>query len=214
MRFLALFPMLVAAPAAAQTLTASEADILPRLIDSLCVDIHPSNGCEQVVLLESGEPDTADLVILTDRRTDPAGDPVLVARSFTFNGTMWGMSPSLQDVGNRQVNVQSEQTGIGRHPWFQDLRIGWQDDGFVLLAYSYSSYDRFTASGFSCEVDYVAGQFRTEIAINDPETEVETIEADSGATDPEPIPLTDWHAFAPMPEICTQAWNHYFTLVP
>lgn len=214
MRFLALPLLLAAAPAAAQTLTAPEAVILPRLIDSLCVDIHPSDGCEQVVLLESDEPETADLVILTDRRTDPAGAPLLVARSFSFNGGMWGMSPSLQDVGNRQINVQSEQSGIGRHPWFQDLAIGWQEDGFVLLSYSYSSYDRLSASSFTCEVDYTTGQFRTEIAINDPETEVETTEADSGDTDPDPIPLTQWHAFAPMPELCTQAWNRYFDLTP
>jgi len=215
MRFLASVLAVVATPLSAQTLTAPEAEILPRLIDSLCIDIHPDNGCEQVILLTvPDEADVADLVILSDRRRqDGTGAPLLVLRDAAYNGSMWGMAPSLEDGQNRSLLLHSEQSGIGRHPWFQTLRIIWQEDAFQVVDYSYSTYDRLSASSFICDVDYSAGQYRAEIVLNDPETEEEQVETESGATDPEPVALSLWHAFAPMPEICARHWNRYFNLV-
>ena len=215
MRILALLLAVLAVPLNAQELTAPEAGTLLRLIDSACIDIHPANGCEQVILLESaGDGDTADLIILTDRRTDPGGAPLLAARQIAYNGSMWGMSPTLEEGDGGTVLLHSEQSGIGRHPWFQTLTIGWLDEGFFVLTFAYSGYDRLSGSSFACDVDYRDGLYRANVAINDPESEEETEYPDSGQTQASPIPLSNLHAFTPMPDICTAQWDRYFALVP
>lgn len=216
MRFLALIPALLAAPLSAQTLTPGEADTLPRLIDSLCVNIHPLNGCEQVILLTGAEDESsADLVILSDRRLsdDPAA-PLLVLRDAAFNGSMWGMSPTLEDGEGRTVLLHSEQSGIGRHPWFQTLRIGWQDDAFRVQGFGYSSYDRMTSSSYSCSLDYDTGEWVAEAVWVDPESEEEQAVAQAGTiATPAPL-LTDQNAFASLPEPCRRVQDLFFENLP
>ncbi|WP_420397785.1 hypothetical protein [Nioella sp.] len=216
MRFLALFAALLASPATAQDLTLPESDTLPRLIDSLCVDIHPLNGCEQVILLTSRDDDSsADLVILSDRRLqDDPGAPLLVLRNAAYNGSMWGMSPSLEEGDGRTVLLRSEQSGIGRHPWFQTLRIGWQEDAFRVQGFGYSSYDRFTSGGYSCSLDYDNGEWVAEATWVDPESEEEHSVAQSGTLDsPAPL-LSDHGAFAALPAPCQAVQTLFFDNLP
>ena len=120
---LALLACVFPVTAQAQELSPTESEILPRLIDSLCIDlVEESNGCEQVMVLASATvPDRADLVILRDWRTEPASEPMLIARNLAFNGAMWGMAPELDRAENGSLLLSSEQTGIGRFPWFQTL---------------------------------------------------------------------------------------------
>jgi hypothetical protein len=216
MRFLALIPALLATPLSAQTLTLAEADTLPRLIDSLCVDIHPLNGCEQVILLTGRDDESsADLVILSDRRlADDPSAPLLVLRNATYNGSMWGMSPSLEEGDGRTVLLRSEQSGIGRHPWFQTLRISWQEDAFRVLGFGYSSYDRFTSSSYSCSLDYDRGAWMAEATWVDPESEEEQSESQSGTLDsPAPL-LSNQGAFAALPDPCQDVQTLFFDNLP
>ncbi|WP_306047016.1 hypothetical protein [Nioella sp. MMSF_3534] len=216
MRFLALFAALLASPATAQDLSLTETDTLPRLIDSLCVDIHPLNGCEQVILLTSRDDESsADLVILSDRRLqDDPGAPLLVLRDAAYNGSMWGMSPSLEEGEGRTVLLRSEQSGIGRHPWFQTLRIGWQEDAFRVQGFGYSSYDRFTSGGYSCSLDYDSGDWRAEATWVDPESEAEQSVAQRGTLDsPAPL-LSDHGAFAALPAPCQTVQTLFFDNLP
>lgn len=216
MRFLTLFAALLASPATAQDLTLAEADTLPRLIDSLCVDIHPLNGCEQVILLTSRDDESsADLVILSDRRLqDDPGAPLLVLRDAAYNGSMWGMSPSLEDGEGRTLLLRSEQSGIGRHPWFQTLRIGWQENAFRVQGFGYSSYDRFTSGGYSCSLDYDSGDWVAEATWVDPESEEEQSVSQSGTLDsPAPL-LADHGAFAALPDPCQAVQTLFFDNLP
>lgn len=216
MRFLALFAALLASPATAQDLSLTETDTLPRLIDSLCVDIHPLNGCEQVILLTSRDDESsADLVILSDRRlADDPSAPLLVLRNAAYNGSMWGMSPSLEEGEGRTVLLRSEQSGIGRHPWFQTLRIGWQEDAFRVQGFGYSSYDRFTSGGYSCSLDYDSGDWRAEATWVDPESEDEQSVAQRGTLDsPAPL-LSDHGAFAALPAPCQTVQTLFFDNLP
>lgn len=216
MRILALFLAVAATPLTAQTLTLTEAETLPRLIDSLCVDIHPANGCEQVILMEAADDESsADLVILADRRLrDNGGAPLLVLRNAVFNGSMWGMSPSLEQGDGHIVLLHSEQSGIGRHPWFQTLRIGWLEDDFRVLGFGYSSYDRMTSGSYSCSVDFETGDWTAESTWVDVERETEESEVGSGTLDGGPPRLTDHDAFAPLPAPCQAAQNLYFSRIP
>lgn len=216
MRIVAFILSILASPLAAQSLGLDEANVLPRLIDSLCVDIHPLNGCEQVILLTGAEDNSsADLIILSDRRLQQApGAALLTVRDAAFNGSMWGMSPSLEQGENHTVLLHSEQSGIGRHPWFQTLHIGWQEDAFRVQGFGYSSYDRFTSGGYSCSLDYNTGQWVAEATWVDPESEEEQSVAQSGTLDsPAPL-LADHGASAAMPDPCQDVQSLFFNNLP
>ena len=149
--------------APAQGLDSDETATLARLIASDCLDIVPDGiGCEQVILLASdSEPDRADLIILTDRRSG-AAVPLLVARGIVFNGAMFGMSPSVSRSDGGSLLLNSEQTGIGRYPWSETLTLAWREGDFVVAGYSWSTYDRALGGYAACDVNLLTGAFTVE----------------------------------------------------
>lgn len=210
-----LFLFLVPFPAAAQGLSTPEAATLPRLIDSLCVDLHEASGCELAILLESeSEADTADLVILPDRRNRDDTGPLLVQRGAAFNGTMWGMSPSLEAGENDSLLLHSEQSGIGRHPWFQTLTIGWHEGAFHVLRFEQSTYDRFSSSSFACTVDFRNGDWQADATWVDPETGDDRSADAQGNDAPGPRALSELPAFASVPAPCRPLEDLYFQTLP
>lgn len=209
--FLAALPLLAATPVTAQDLSAAEADLLPRVIDSLCLDLVDSaTGCEQVYLLASAdEPGTADLIILTDRRTDPGGAPLLVRRSAFFNGAMWGMSPALEATDDGTLVIRSEQIGIGRNPWMQSMTMRWDQSRFVLTAFDYSTYDRALGGSFTCNVDYIAGTAIAEIS----DSESNPLEDFAEMVAAIPPDISEIAVFEALPELCETAIQRYFEIV-
>jgi len=195
-------------PALAQDLSPGEADLLPRLIDSACMElIEAYNGCEQVILLSSAvDPDRADLVILSDWRTEPPSEPLLIARSIAFNGSMWGMAPELAQAENGSLQLTSQQTGIGRFPWHQTLTIAYREDAFVLAGFSYSTYDRAEGHRMSCDVNLLTGDYIVEAMRYDPETERHTpVLEDIGQIEAMVIDAQNLGTNAPFPAPCEDA---------
>ena len=216
MRFFVFFIVLLSQPAKAQELTLSEADTLPSLIDSLCVDIHPLDGCEQVILLSSQDDEpSADLLILSDRRLqDDPGAPLLILRNAVYNGSMWGMSPSLEEGDVGTVLLSSENTGMGRYPWFQTMRIVWQEDAFRVQSFKHASYDRITTSTYSCSIDYSSREWMTKVFWLDPGSKAEKSSLQSGTVDsPAPL-LMDQGDFAELPAPCQTAQALFFESLP
>ncbi|WJY21450.1 hypothetical protein QTA57_17125 [Fontisubflavum oceani] len=209
--FAALFLPL---PVWADGLSAPEAALLPRIIDHGCFDIRSDlNGCESVILLTSEtDPDAADLVIYPDRRTGDATGPLLLARAVAFNGSMWGTSPSLAQADNGSLLVHSEQSGIGRAPWFQTLTIAWRDDAFVVAGFSYATYDRLTARDFHCDLNILTGDYTHELRIPEPggDGDRDEVIADQGRGPGAHIPLTDWDVFGPLPAPCNTAIRRFY----
>lgn len=202
---LGLVLCLTGAGASAEMLTDTEASILPRLIDSACLDlIEDLNGCEQVVVVASEtEPDRADLIILSDWRTDPASAPLMVARSIAFNGAMWGMAPELMQAENGSLRLASQQTGIGRFPWHQTLTIAYRDDAFVLAGFSYSTYDRGAGHSMSCDVNLLTGDYVVEAERYEPETERHnTVLDETGQIAPMWIDAASLGTNTPFPAPC------------
>jgi hypothetical protein len=208
---LMVLPLFAASQLAAQDLTQTEAGFLPRIIDSLCVDlVDTSTGCEQVFLLSNpDEPDTADLIILTDRRTDPGGRPLLVRRSAFFNGAMWGMSPSLEGTENGLLYIRSEQIGIGRNPWMQTITLAWDTSRFVMTAFNYSVYDRALGGSYACTVDFRAGTAIAEIL----DAESNRLEDFAETVPATPPAITEISAFEILPEFCETTIQRYFEIV-
>lgn len=214
MRFLAFFVGVLSTPVNGQDLNLFEANVLPRLIQSMCVDIHPSNGCEQVILLSSDE-DSADIVILSDRRLqDASSAPLLILRNAVFNGALWGMSPSLEEGDVGTVLLRSEQISVGRHAWSQTLRIGWQEDAFRVLGFKDVSFDKVTLSSFTCSIDYHRGEWMAETTWVDPQSEEDKSAAESGTLDsPAPL-LSDHSAVIDRPGPCQAARRLFFDNLP
>ena len=210
---LAAATLALAPPALAQDLSGAEATLLPRIIDSACFDlIEAYNGCEQVTLLSSEtQPDAADLIILTDRRTDPSGAPLLVARSIVFNGPMWGMSPSLAQAENGSLLLTSEQIGIGRHAWTQTLTLAWRSGAFVVAGYTWSSYDRIDAGSVTCDVNLLTGDYVANALRGGVDGRAETVLVDDrGRIAPMALPPTLWTLDTPAPAPCTAAIDRLF----
>ncbi len=202
---------LTVASAAAEPLSPAEAEVLPRVIASLCLDLHPGTGCETAILLQSAaEPDTADLVILTDRRGAEAGRRLAVARSLVFSGAMWGMAPGLRPGAPGTLAVTAEQIGVGRNAWMQELHIAHGPDGFAVTEFSWSGHDRLTGGSFSCRVDFATGNWEIEATGHDAGPGEATMPvSETGRTAPAPVPLARWRAFAALPEPCAEAYRRH-----
>ncbi|WP_224815300.1 hypothetical protein [Hasllibacter sp. MH4015] len=204
-------------PALAQELSEGEASVLPRVIDTLCVDlVEALNGCETALLLTSEvEPDTADLIIISDRRAFDEQRVLAVVRDVAFNGPMFGMSPSLEGAANGALRLLEEQIGVGRSPWTQALTILHDGDGFIVAGRSFSTYDRAMGGGFGCNVDFRTGEWNILADRPDPETDQTIYEADeSGRIAPQHIALADWTWTMALPQPCTDAAEAWWAAEP
>ncbi|WP_179381165.1 hypothetical protein [Jannaschia marina] len=168
---LALPLALLAAPLSAEELTPAETGVLPRLIDSLCLDLVPDRtGCETALLLASeDDPLDVDLVILSDRRDGPV-ETLAVARSIAWDGPLWGQAPGLEriDTGPDRPDslaLASENIGVSRSAWSQRLTIAHRDGAFVVAGYTYSTRDRLNTAYGTCDVNLLSGDWEIETGI-------------------------------------------------
>jgi hypothetical protein len=190
--------LLAATPAAPQDLRPDEAAILPRIIDHQCLElIEDLNGCENVILVASGE-DAADLLILPDYRNTDTTAPILVARGFAWAGPMWGQWPSISQRDNGSLVITAEQFGIGRWGWSEDLTLAWRDGRFVVAGLTRTEIDRGVAFAATCDVNLLTGQWNVDMT-----TYAEKI--DSGRIKGETIAARDWTADRPRPAVCDAA---------
>lgn len=209
-----LTPALLALCAsAAHAQTQAEAEVLPRIIDSVCVDVvEATHGCETFVLLRSEtEPDAADLVIFSDARAQDPQQILTVARNLSFNGPFFGQTPELEQADSGGVNVLEEQIAYGRTPWFQTLTLGHDGDTFVITHFAYSTYDRASGGDFSCTINTVEGDW-TASGIRDVEGSdtpsydvTQTGQLEGGAW-----PLSGWSSIQGLPPVCEVAVSDWF----
>lgn len=207
---LAIAIALVASPVASDPMAEDEAAVLPRLIDSLCLDLHPEPGCERIFLLASAASgETADIIMLSGHSRDTT-IPLLVARDVAFNGPFEGMIPSIERADDGRLLVQSEQFSFGRHPWFQTLTIGWSGSEMVVQHYAFSSYDRISNDGYTCDVDLMAGRYISLVSLFDAQTETDEDIREEGEIVIEPIPVAEWSAREHEITVCSAAANRFY----
>lgn len=211
MRLKALLSLLVlAVPAAAQS---PEDLVLPRLIDSLCINlVEAQSGCETAVLLASeNAEDSADLVIVSDRRVPDLQSTLITARGIAYSGTFFGQSPSLEASASGALLLHEEQIAVGRTPWMQTLTIQYLDDGFLVVGQSYSSYDRLSGGGFSCDVNLLTGDWTTSADRMNPESGETTYDVShSGTIAPARQALSEWSPRQGLPAPCETALTAWF----
>lgn len=200
--------ILLAQPAHAE----AEAEVLPRLIAMTCADMLPETGCERFVLLESSDSgDTADLIVLFDHVSDRGDEVLITARNIAFNGSLWGMAPRLEATSRGTILLHSEQSGIGRHPWFETLTLAYRNEDIVVAGYTFSSYDRITNDYHTCDINLLTGDFDVETVLFNVETEVETPHREAGRTEAIHMPLTDWPTRRGEMTVCSALANIYYS---
>ena len=189
-----LLAALLALPqgATAQSLTPAEAEVVPRILDHLCHELRDDwIGCEEITLLADDDAGAADLIIRPNQNADTDAPPIL-RRTIAFNGGMFGQRPALVAGPEGSFRLTSEQTGIGRSPWEMSVSIAWRDGTFVIAGVTYTTWDRFSAQSFTCDLNLRTGGY--EIVANDART--------AGKGRPVRILLQDWSADSPLPDPC------------
>lgn len=221
MRSIACLFALLAAPAFAQTAptTQAEAAVLPRIIDTLCLNLVDAiNGCETAVLLMSDTvPDTADLLIFSDRRAQDPQEILIVVRGIAFNGPWFGMSPSLERADNGSLRLIEEQVGMGRSPWTNVLTIAHRDGAFVVAGRNYSTYDRIEGGFFSCDINLLTGDWTSTAERPDPDESVLASVYDvtqSGQIEGVRLELAQWDLATALPSPCEAALAAWWEAIP
>lgn len=193
--------------------TEAEALVLPRILDTICVDLLDTpHGCETAVLLASEtEPDAADLIVFSDARAQAPQEILAVVRSIAFSGPWMGQAPRLGNGMGGQLLLHEEQIAMGRTPWMQTLTIAGGGAGLIVAGLSYSTYDRPMGGGFSCDVDYVSGDWVVQWDRPNPETG-ETIHdvSDRGQMARAPVALAAWSRGQGLPTPCVRAMDAWF----
>lgn len=218
MRYIAMAAgLLAASSASAQDLTEAETHVLPRLIDSICVDlIEERNGCETAVLLSSSdEPDAADLVILSDRRATDPQEILATVRGIAFNGPLFGQAPSLEQSENGSLLVHAEQIGIGRSPWTETLTLAYREGAFVVAGRTFSTYDRIALGDFSCDVNLLTGDWVSHAQRSNGETGDPIYQSEqSGRVEGARIPLAEWNRDIQLPQPCLDEMSAWWAAEP
>jgi hypothetical protein len=173
---------LFALPAAAQPWPAG------TLIAALSGDWNGDGEAELAVLLQGG--DGADLVLHAPQEMRLV--PVLTVPDVAFVGPMFGQTPSLAARSDTSFVIASEQTGIGRSPWNQQVTVAWRGGDWVVAGFTHTFYDRIDPDrNGRCDLNLLSGGWEREVGG----------QRQSGTDGPRAFPLAglaqDW-----MPDVC------------
>ena len=192
-------------PALAQDLPPEQALLLQQVIDATCVDLDEARpGCEHAVLVaNTSQPDRADLIVLSDRRSDAPAEPLLIARAIAFSGAAPDMMATVDRDEAGLLRLSSQQTGMGRFPWFQTLEIGYRENRFVLAGFAYRTFDREAGGVMTCDVDLLTGDYAVETTAVDVASESAIVVlADSGQIEALDLDLATLGTNTPFPAPC------------
>jgi len=114
------------------------------------------DGAGDLAVLVQGKDATADLILYhgDERRLAP----VLTIPGAVFAGPMHGQTPGLQPRSDSSFVVSSEQIGIGRSPWTQEVTIAWRSGAWVVAGFTTAFYDRLDPERQGrCDVNLLSG---------------------------------------------------------
>ncbi|CAN7401119.1 hypothetical protein LJR030_004146 [Rhizobium sp. LjRoot30] len=83
---------------------------------------------------------------------------------------MFGQDPSLTALPNGSLAVHSQNSGIGRNRWEQQMTLAYRNGDFVVAGYTYNDYDTLDPdAGTNCDYNVLTGKAK----VNDKELRVE-----------------------------------------
>lgn len=135
-------------------------------------------------------------------------DPVLSLPGVIFAGPMAGQAPGFAEGTGTGFAILTEQTGIGRTPWFRRVTVAYRDGGFLVAGFTYDFYDRLDLGHFgTCDVNLLTGDYELRVSRGDRQEDGTYGEGSAveelitGRTDPAAFPLTGYTQDY-WPEIC------------
>lgn len=137
---------------------AEEASPEFKIIDVVVADWNQDQRPEAAVLLQTNDEQINLYVYLTDAQGKLN---LIVSKSnLVWTGTMAGTQPYLETRGNKaSLLVASENDSIGRNRWHQLLTIAYRKQQFMVLGYTYESYDTLDPEAeFSCDINLATGR--------------------------------------------------------
>ncbi len=159
LRILAL-SALTALPVAALPVAsmAQQAAIQPQtVISAVTGDWNNDGGMDRAVLVDNGD-DGADLLIYL---SDGDNNMKLAssAKSFVWNGAVWGTLPQLQLSSSGGLQVHAENTGSGRDHWDQVYNLSLRDGKMVVAGLTETTNDTLDPNGsHKCDINFLSGK--------------------------------------------------------
>jgi hypothetical protein len=188
LRALVLLAVSVALPA--------QADQGERVLSAVLSGDWNGDEAPDAALLYAHEDGMTDLVILQGSGYRGL-QPLLDLPGVIWSGPMAGQMPGFEARSDTSFAIRSEQTGVGRTPWYQWVTVAWRDGAYVVAGYDYSFYDRLDLSHHgNCSVNLLAGRYTLDHGPGDEAAEIHR----EGRTDDVAFPLADlregWQARA------------------
>ncbi|MCP6390723.1 hypothetical protein NL487_27770, partial [Klebsiella pneumoniae] len=83
--------------------------------------------------------------------------PILIARSLVFAGSMAGQLPWLEVSDKGSLLIHAEQSAIGRSPWQETLTVVERDGQIRAAGYTLNHWDRITGGTAVCDWNLLSG---------------------------------------------------------
>lgn len=145
---------LFAVPAVA---LAQPATIQPQTVLSAVTGDWNNDGSMDRAILVANDDDGADLLVyLSD------GDSMKLngyAKSFVWDGEVWGTLPQLQLSASGALQVHAENTGSGRDHWEQVYNLTLRDGKMVVAGMTSTSNDTLDPkNSHKCDINFLSGK--------------------------------------------------------
>lgn len=193
--------------AATPAFTQEATDAFARVLSAVQVELSAAHvGTERAVLVQSAEPDAdaADLHAFASPPDERAGSLIATITAMAYAGQMGGQTPWLEVADNGSLLIQSEQIGIGRHPWSLTLTVTEPDGQILLAGLTHVTWDRATVGSVSCDWNLLSGRWHTEWDRADqPEEGITGQQGDETGRDTRRLTLAGWaEAGQQLPGFC------------
>lgn len=128
-----------------------------RVLSAQTLDFNDDAQMDRAILVQGAETDEVDLIIILS-----VGEPnakVFTKKGVAYSGTMWGMLPSLKINNRGSLVVESENYGVGRYKWGQNMTVVLRDSRLLVAGLEYHMVDGISPdNGGSCEVNFLTGK--------------------------------------------------------
>lgn len=151
--------LLVPALILSSVVSAETVKVSPDLVlSSITADWNEDGFQDRAVLIDDEEGSTELALYLSNGGTGQR-DLVAFLPKFAWKGLAWGTQPSLVLAGNGSLQVNSENSAIGRDRWSQTVTLSYRDGEWLVTGYTLTTYDTLDPdNATSCDVNILTGK--------------------------------------------------------
>jgi hypothetical protein len=133
-----------------------------RLIVNAATGDINGDGKEDLAILtlsDDNHDTNVGLDIYLRDRTEQKLTRILSEQGKFWGSNMYGQLPEIRISGNGVIDVLTQNTGMGREHWEQNLTLALSDGKLGVRSFSYRYFDTIDHDNFgSCTVDHLSGR--------------------------------------------------------